>query len=296
MSRSVEIASVTSTGSITTSAFGSSAAASAWCSLRKPSTAGGRSSASERYGSGAMPMPPPTSRGLPTSRRKPLPSGPKTASSSPASSSARALVPGPIGSIRNASSRGGAKQRLIGRGNARPGASSMKNCPGIPRSSDPRATRRSAYGPIHSTSTTLRRSRFMPLLQRERRLRARLRNGLDGCARNRERGDAGHACDDRGFANRVPVASSVATLGGVDDEVDAAAAYECDDGFTFADVFDGDRRECERARRPFGCDELEAEGDEVARDRDDAELVVVADGEKGSTTGGERTAGSTLGL
>ena len=57
------IASVTSTGSITTSAFGTSAAASAWCSLRKPSTAGGRSSASERYGSGAIPIPPPTSSG-----------------------------------------------------------------------------------------------------------------------------------------------------------------------------------------------------------------------------------------
>jgi hypothetical protein len=38
-----------------------------------------------------------------------------------------ARVPGPIGSIRNASSPGGARQRLIGRGSSRPGASSMKN-------------------------------------------------------------------------------------------------------------------------------------------------------------------------
>ena len=78
--------SVTSVGSTTTSAFGTSAAASACQSLRKPSTAGGPPSCSERYGSGAMPMPPPTSSGRSTSSRKPLPSGPRTWSSSPGSS------------------------------------------------------------------------------------------------------------------------------------------------------------------------------------------------------------------
>ena len=48
-----------------------------------------------------------------------------------------AWVPGPIASSRNASSPGGAWQRLIGRGSTRPGASSMKNWPGTPGSSPP---------------------------------------------------------------------------------------------------------------------------------------------------------------
>jgi len=42
-----------------------------------------------------------------------------------------------------ASSCGGTRQRLIGRGSRRPGASSMKNCPGSPGSRPPRATRSS---------------------------------------------------------------------------------------------------------------------------------------------------------
>src|SRR5206468_12180845 len=45
------------------SAPGRSTAASACSSLRKPSTAGGKRSASARYGSGAMPIPPPTRSG-----------------------------------------------------------------------------------------------------------------------------------------------------------------------------------------------------------------------------------------
>ena len=45
---------------------------------------------------------------------------------------ASAAVPGPIGSIRNPSSPGGARQRLIGRGSVRPGGWSMKNWPGVP--------------------------------------------------------------------------------------------------------------------------------------------------------------------
>ena len=40
---------------------------------------------------------------------------------------------GPIASSRKLSSPGGAWQRLIGRGRSRPGASSMKNCPGTAR-------------------------------------------------------------------------------------------------------------------------------------------------------------------
>ena len=49
----------------------------------------------ERYGSGATPMPPPTSSGRSTSRSKPLPSGPSTCSSSPGPSAQSARVPGP---------------------------------------------------------------------------------------------------------------------------------------------------------------------------------------------------------
>ena len=87
------ISSVTKGGSIASSAPGRSAAASACSSLRKPSTAGGKRSGSARYGSGAMPMPPPTSSGRSTSRRKPFPSGPKTWIASPGSSSASASRP-----------------------------------------------------------------------------------------------------------------------------------------------------------------------------------------------------------
>src|SRR4029078_7436739 len=80
----------------------------------------------------------------------------------------------------------------------------------------------------------------------------------------------------------------------VDDEVDTAAAHECDDRVTLVDAVDVDFRELERARRSFGRDELEAESDQVTRNRDDAELVVVADGEESSTAGGKCTACGSL--
>ena len=86
---------------------------------------------------------------------KPLPSGPSTWIAAPGSSAQSARVPRPSGSMRNASSPGGARQRLIGRGSSRPGASSMKNCPGRPGSSSPRSTRSSVYGPTLSRPVTL---------------------------------------------------------------------------------------------------------------------------------------------
>ena len=55
--------SVTRVGSTTTCALGTSAAASACQSLRKPRIAGGPPSCCERYGNGATPMPPPTRSG-----------------------------------------------------------------------------------------------------------------------------------------------------------------------------------------------------------------------------------------
>ncbi len=75
--------SVTSLGSTTTVAPGSSDAASAWWSLRNPRIAGGSPSASARYGIGAIPIPPATSSGRSTSRSKPFPSGPRTRMRSP---------------------------------------------------------------------------------------------------------------------------------------------------------------------------------------------------------------------
>ena len=73
------------------------------------------------------------------SSRKPFPSGPRTCSSSPRLELRRARGSRARSrSIRNASSPRGARQRLIGRGSSRPGASSMKNCPGTPGSSPPR--------------------------------------------------------------------------------------------------------------------------------------------------------------
>src|SRR5262249_12972668 len=228
-----------------------------------------------------------TSSALRTSRRKPFPSGPSTARSSPGSSSASARVPGPIGSIKNASSPRGAKQRLIGRGSTRPGASSMKNCPGPPRSSEPRVTRRSAYGPTHSTATMLRRSRLMSLLQRQRGLGARLRDRVDGRARDGERRDARNTCDDRGLADRVAVTASVPAVGRVDDEIDVAASYERHDRVALGDVPDVDPGERQGASGAVGRHEVEAEGGEAARDRHDRQLVVVADGEEGAPAGGQ---------
>src|SRR5712691_9981328 len=154
-----------------------------------------------------MPIPPPTSSGRSTLRRKPFPSGPRMWSSSPGSSAHNARVPGPIASIKNASSLGGARQRLIGRGSSRPGASSMKNCPGTPGSSPPRPTRSSVYGPTFSFARTLSRSRltFDPLLEGEGLLGARVRD-------------------------RVHSGGGAGALGGVDDEVAAAASDQVDDG------------------------------------------------------------------
>ncbi len=123
---------MTRVGSSTTSAFGTSVAASAWCAVRKPRTARGLPRHSERYGNGATPMPPPTRSGRATERSKPLPSGPVTRIASPGSSDAMARVPAPTGSTRNPSSPRGARHRLNGRGSTRPGASSMKNWPGAP--------------------------------------------------------------------------------------------------------------------------------------------------------------------
>ena len=44
----------------------------------EPRSTGGSPSVSARYGSGAIPIPPPTRSGRSTSSRKPFPSGPKT--------------------------------------------------------------------------------------------------------------------------------------------------------------------------------------------------------------------------
>ena len=63
-------------------------------------------------------------------------------------------MPGPIGSIRKQSSPASARQSDIGRGSTWPGGWSMKNCPGIPGSSGPAATRSSVYGPIGSVPVT----------------------------------------------------------------------------------------------------------------------------------------------
>src|SRR5262245_4353749 len=280
--------SVTKVGSTTTSAFGTSAAASACHADRKPSTAGGPPSASERYGSGAIPIPPPTSSGRSTSRRKPFPSGPRTAISSPASSAHSARVPGPIGSIRNASSPGGARQRLIGRGRTRPGASSMKNCPGIPGSSPPRRTRRSVYGPTASVATTSARSRLDldALLERERRLAPRVRDRVHRRRRAGERRDARYARGERGLADQVAVAAGAAgALGRVHDEVAAALADQVDDvrlgGLGhLGDALRGEARALEHVGRPVRRQQPEAEPGERGRDRDERGLVAAAHGEE----------------
>ena len=168
---------------------------------------------SERYGSGAIPIPPPTSSGRSTSSSKPLPSGPSTCSSSPRSSAAQRPRPGPIGSIRNASSPAAARQTLIGRGSSRPGASSMKNWPGTPASRPPASTRSSVYGPTCSTPVTLRRSRLMldPLLEGVRDLLARVRDRVDGEAGAGERRDAGHAGAERRLPDQGAVAAGAAS-------------------------------------------------------------------------------------
>ena len=207
------ISSVTSVGSTTTSAFGTSAAASACHSLRNPSTAGGAPSASERYGSGAMPIPPPTSSGRATSSRKPFPSGPNTSISSPALECASARVPGPDRVDQERELPGGARQRLIGRGSSLPGASSMKNWPERPgRASRARSAPACTGRPL-AELITVRRSRLDidPLLQRQRVLRARVRDRVDRGGRAGDRRDARDARDERGLADQVAVRCAAAT-------------------------------------------------------------------------------------
>src|SRR5204863_8256058 len=142
----------------------------------------------------------------------------------------RARVPGPIASIRKASSPGGARQRLIGRGRRRPGASSMKNWPGTPGSRRPRRTRRSVYGPTCSEPVTLACSgRIDPLLEADGDLRLRVRDRLDRGGRARDRRDAGNPSDEGGLADAVTVRPGTGALRRVHDEIDAAAPDQIDD-------------------------------------------------------------------
>src|SRR5581483_10658902 len=278
--------SVTSVGSSATSAPGRSAAASACQALRKPRTAGGRRSRSDRYGSGAIPTPPPPRSGFATPRRKPRPSGPNTVSSSPGPSSHSARVPGPIGSIRNPSSPCGARQRLMGRGRTRPRASSMKNWPGSPGSSPPRSTRRSTYGPTRSAARTLRRSRLRmldPLLERERELGAGARDRVDGRGRAGDRRDARKPRDEGRLADPVAVRACAGARRRVHDEVDAPPPDQVDDLLALADSPDLEPGGREHVPRPLGRDELEPEAGQRGRDRHDRRLVVVPHGQKRGT-------------
>ncbi len=159
---------------------------------------------------GAIPIPPPTSNGLSTPSRNPFPSGPRIASVSPGSSPQRARVPGPIGSIRNASSFAAARHSDIGRGSNRRGASSMKNCPGMPCSSPPRSTRSNVYGPTRSFATTLRRSRlskFSPLGTRSTGRRSRAVPGgslsASGLVDHAKEGDNGGTMGSPVFSSRL---------------------------------------------------------------------------------------------
>src|SRR5581483_11143421 len=147
---------------------------------------------------------------------------------------ASARVPGPIGSSRKASSPRGARHSDIGRGRTRPGASSMKNCPGMPGSMPPRSTRTSAYGPTASTATTLRRSRLSldidALLERQRVLRTCVRNRVHGRGRAGDGGDARDARAHRRLTDDVAVAAGErAAFGRVDDEIAATPRDQVDD-------------------------------------------------------------------
>ena len=193
---------------MTTSAFGTSAAASACHSERKPSTpAAGRAS---RTGTAAARSRSRRRRAAAARRRGGSRSraGRGRGAHRPARGEHSACVPGPIGSIRNASSPGGARQRLIGRGSSRPGASSMKNCPGCarlePAALDPqqrvRARRPRGY-------ETVRRSRLGidALLQRQRELGARVRDRVHGGGGAGDRRDArarGRPARPRGSGSR----------------------------------------------------------------------------------------------
>src|SRR5256714_13625608 len=244
-----------------------------------------------------MPMPPPTRSGRGTSRRKPFPSGPRTPSSSPRSSAQRALVPGPIGSIKTPSSPGGARQRLIGRGRRRPGASSMKNWPGRPGSPPPRRTRSSVYGPTGSTPATLSGARLAgtdALLQGEGGLGPGVTDRVHGRGGAREGRDARDARDERGFADQVAGGAGIGSVRCVHDEIAAAPPHEVDDCAALLDRLDLEAGGGERARGAVGRDEREAEPGQRGRDRDEGRLVVVANGEERRTRGGQRPAGRAL--
>src|SRR5882672_9690040 len=202
-----------------------------------------------------MPMPPPTRSGRSTSSSNPLPRGPKTWIASPADNAHSARVPGPIASIRNVSSPVGAWQRLNGRGSTHPGASSMKNCPGMPGSSPPRASCRSVYAPISSAPITAKRSRRTPsnsvllgvrlpssrlvsnsgldpdsLLEREGGLGAGVRDRVHRGRRARDGGDAGDARRNGGFPDPIAVCERPRPLGRVHDQVATVIVDQIDDG------------------------------------------------------------------
>src|SRR5205823_2155446 len=137
-------------------------------------------------------------------------------------------------SSRKPSSPRGATQSDIGRGSNRPGASTMKNWPGVPGSRLPRSTRTSAYGPTASTPATLRRSRrgldIDPLLEGERGLGTGVGDRVHG------RGGAGDGRDARDprregrLADQVAVGTRArADLGRVHDEIAASTPDQVDD-------------------------------------------------------------------
>src|SRR3990170_9046487 len=129
---------------------------------------------------------------------------------SPQAAEASAREPGPTGSMRKASSRRGAKQRLIGRERTRPGASSMKNWPGTPGSSPPRSTRTSRYGPTSSAARTLSASRRTAFLEGEGVLAAGARDRLDGGEGAAERRHARNTRGERRLADEGAVGAGAA--------------------------------------------------------------------------------------
>src|SRR3954452_20641424 len=103
----------------------------------------------------------------------------------------------------------------------------------------PRSTRTSAYGPTASTATTLRRSRAAldidALLQGQCRLDPRVRDRVHGRRRGGDRRHARDARRQRGLADQVPVDAGLrAAVGGVDDQVAAAAPDQIDDAWAVA--------------------------------------------------------------
>ena len=141
------------------------------------------------------------------------------------------------------------------------------------------------------------------LLEGQRALGTRVRDRVYRCGGARDGRDAGNARDERGFADQVAVRAGSRALRRVDDEVAAPAADEVDDRL-LARRGVGDLRhlahlEPRRPQRPtrsVGGHELEAEPGERGRDRHDARLVGVADGEEGGACGRKRPAGGSLRL